>query len=263
MGHAPSRHPTRHLLKKRSRVIVPIDSAVLLAWAEELFAKGLTVRTRRTRCTTVRDAVIIGLLAERAPRLRALSMLRLGDSLKRSETVWLLREHAEMTKTKAPYDMPVSARVSRMLDRYVDVERREMLGDQDQTAAAWVWFGGGFNASGIVNAVKKRLLQRFGRSQGPHFFRHCLGTTLPDRLPQHPLDGSTMLGHAEAPRRRSSPTIMRAKWDARGACLRCSTSYGQGSSRREDTSESSSSPALLSCRACLSRCRSTTTRRLS
>ena len=188
----------REVLQPQTKIVVPIDSAVLLAWAEDLFVEGTSARAMGARCFKVRNAAILGLLAERAPRLRALSLLQLGDSLKRTENGWLLRQHAEMMKMKAPHYMPVSSRVSRMLDRYVEVERKEMLGAECDTPAAWVKFGGKLSAPGIQSIVAKSFMRRFGKRRGPHFFRHCLATTLADRLHTHPLDGAAVLAHAPA-----------------------------------------------------------------
>ena len=191
----PGGRSIRQLLPMRTRVIAPIDSAVLLAWAEALFAEGLASPVRRTRCTLVRDAAIIGLLADRAPRLRALSGLRLQDSLKRTDGGWLLRQHGRLTKMGAPLFIPVSDRVGHMLDRYVAVERGELLGPCEDRLA-WARFGGALTREGIVAMVKKHSRRRFGRPFGPHYFRHCLATTVAAELSGHPLDGSTLLGHS-------------------------------------------------------------------
>lgn len=190
--------PLKRILPMQTKAIVTIDSAVLLAWAEEMFDEGIGARTSAARCHAVRNAVILGLLAERAPRLRALSLLRLGDSLKRGEASWLLREHSEMMKMRAAHYVPVSSRVTRMLDRYVEVERIQLLGSECETAAVWVKPGGALAASAIQSIVATAFKRRFGARQGPHFFRHCLGTTLADQLPDYPLDAPTMLAHGAA-----------------------------------------------------------------
>ncbi len=194
----PQGIPLQDVLQPQAKVVVPIDSAVLLAWAEDLFAEGTSAGTVRARCSKVRNAVLIGLLAERAPRLRALSLLRLGDSLKHGEAGWLMRQHAGMMKMTASHHIPLSPRVSRMLDRYVEVERKEMLGAGCKTSAAWVKFGGELSAEGIQSIVANAFRQRFGKRRGTHFFRHCLATTLADRHHAYPLDGATVLAHSPA-----------------------------------------------------------------
>ena len=103
-----------------------------------------------------------------------------------------------MMKMRNPRYIPVSDRVGRILDRYVEVERQEMLGSTCATAAAWVTFGGDPGAPAISSIVATSLVRRFGTRRGPLFFRHCLATTSADRLPTHPLDGATVLAHAPA-----------------------------------------------------------------
>jgi len=191
----PGGRPIQQLLPRRSRVIMPIDSSILLDWAEALYAQGLASPVRRQRCTLVRDAAIIGLLAERAPRSRALSSLQLQDSLKRTDGGWMLNQHRKLTKMRVALFMPLSARVGCMLDRYVAVERGELLGLQT-SRFVWARFGGTMTQEGITAIVKKRSRHRFGRSFSPHFFRHCLATTAASDLSSHPLDGAILLGHA-------------------------------------------------------------------
>ena len=159
----PGGRSLHHLLPMRARVVAPIDTDVLLDWAEALFAQGLASPVRRTRCTLVRDAAIIGLLAERAPRLRALSSLKLQDSLKRTESGWFLHQHGRLTKMGLALSMPVSDQVGHMLDRYVAVERRELLGHQ-ASGHAWVRFGGRLTQEGVVSMVQKHSRRQIGRA---------------------------------------------------------------------------------------------------
>ena len=94
-----------------------------------------------------------------------------------------------------PLFIPVSDQVGQMLDRYVAVERQELLG-QHACGHAWVRFGGRLTQEGIVSMVQKHSRGRFGAPFGPHFFRHCLATWAAANLSDHPLDGSTLLGHS-------------------------------------------------------------------
>jgi hypothetical protein len=124
----------RTLLPMRRRSVPVPDSAELLGWAEDLFRRGLAHHKPRCRQALVREAVLIGLLATRAPRLRALASLRLGVHLRRDGDEWVLDQDPSITKTGRSLVLPLPAEVAVMLERYLVVERRELLGDAEHDA---------------------------------------------------------------------------------------------------------------------------------
>ena len=185
----------RALLTMRRRELFVPDTGVLLEWAQALFAEGLAHRTARGRRALVREAAMIALLAVCAPRLRALTALRLGVHLRRQGKEWVLDQDAGITKTKTALTLPVAAPAAAILDRYVAVERRELLG-AGTCDALWIAAGGGPAAyETIAKRIRIRARQRFGVPFGPHRFRTSLATSLAMHAPDHPLDAAAILGH--------------------------------------------------------------------
>lgn len=171
------------------------SSAVLLEWAEELYQCGMQKMDRQVRWAQVRDALLIAILATRGPRLRALSSLQLDKHVVWTGTEWLLDQNASITKTRVDIILPLSAEVGEMIDRYISVERPEMLrgGNSD---AFWIsWYGRPLKATSISGLMWRRTLERFGVGFGPHRFRASLTTTLVTENPSAPLDAPTILGH--------------------------------------------------------------------
>ena len=190
----------RKLLPMRRRSVDVPDTAVLLAWAESLFQKGLAHHKPRCRRALVRDAVIIGLLTTCAPRLRALAALQLGTHLRRNGDEWLLIQDAAITKTRRPLELPVHQSVATMLERYLAVERQQLLG-KTESDALWVAGDGGQLAYDTISRRVRLLTQaRFATAFGPHRFRTCLATKLALNSPETPFDAALILGH-------SSPTV--------------------------------------------------------
>ncbi|MDA8250230.1 MAG: tyrosine-type recombinase/integrase [Rhodospirillales bacterium] len=185
----------RDLLPMRRREVLVPDTAVLLQWAQDLFAEGLAHRTARGRRALVREAAMIALLTVCAPRLRAMTALRLGVHLRRQGEEWVLDQTPAITKTETALTLPVAAAAGTILDRYVAVERRELLGDAESDAL-WIAAGGRPLAYETVSKrIRVRARQRFGVPFGPHRFRTSLATSLAMHAPDHPLDAAAILGH--------------------------------------------------------------------
>lgn len=82
------------------------------------------------------------------------------------------------------------------LDRYVEVERAEVLGGQVEEALWINWDGRPLRTRGIEKRIRWWSEKRFGKgaSFGPHRFRHCLATAAPIADPQAPTIGASVLG---------------------------------------------------------------------
>ncbi len=77
-------------MRRRDR-FVP-GTPILLDWAERLFDEALRSSDPQARQMLVRDAVAIAMLATRAPRLRALCALKLGQHLWKQDGQWFLEQ---------------------------------------------------------------------------------------------------------------------------------------------------------------------------
>ena len=155
---------------RRREVLVP-QTAELLRWAQELFEQGLVHHKPRCRRALVREAAMIALLAVCAPRQRAMTALRLGVHLRRDGDEWILDQEAAITKSQRRLVLPVAERVGAILDRYVAVERQELLG-ASTCDAVWIAAGGGPLAYETVSRrIRLRAERRFRVGFGPHWFR--------------------------------------------------------------------------------------------
>lgn len=194
----PGGRSWRDLLEMRTRArFVPSDEE-LLEWAETIFRGGLKSHKNRVRKAAVREATMIAMLATRGPRLRALSSLRLGKHLEKFGEEWFLDQDGNIMKMGRSLGMPLSAEVVAILERYLAVERPELLGAQDHDAL-WVAQGGGpLNRETISRRMQLLSLRRFGVAFGPHRARASIATTIAIESPEMPLDASAILGHASA-----------------------------------------------------------------
>lgn len=195
---APQGTPLKHLLPHEPQPRFVPDSVEALAWAEELFETGLLLTSRYYRCIQVRDALIIAVLVTRAPRLRALTSLRVGTHFYRDGSDWILNQRAPITKCRNEIVLPLPSEVGTMADRYLAVERPEML---QGTPSDMLWIAQGgrpLSRSSLVAQIRSKALKRFGVEFGPHRFRTGLTTTLALRNPNAPFDASLILGHSPA-----------------------------------------------------------------
>jgi hypothetical protein len=187
----------RQMLDMSRRALFVPDSRHNELWAEELFREALTLSVPARRQILVRDAAIIGILAGRAPRARALMECRLGSHLKRTAEGWDLVQDTSVTKERNIVELPLSPRVSRILERYVTVERNELLGGRESDAPWITEKGEPLGRKGMEYMIALRSKQRYGVRFGPHRFRASQATTRAVVTGNRPLDSSLILGHGE------------------------------------------------------------------
>ncbi len=172
---------------------------VLLACARRVYETGLVEPNAKARCRKIRDAVLLGLLATMAPRIETLSRLELHRHVRRTGAEWMVEItkdiHKTGRKTGRGLELPVEPEVGTWLDRYVAVERPEML-DGQMHDALWVRPGGKSMAkSSLMMQVRVRTGKVLGEAIGPHAFRAALATSAAIDGSDHPLDASLLLNH--------------------------------------------------------------------
>jgi hypothetical protein len=123
--------------------------------------------------------------------------MRLSQNLVRTGETWTLRfGRPSMKGGKKSLELPLSPRVSAMLDRYLAVERLELLGSQMHD---WLWVtrhGGPMNRHSASSMVRFRTKLWWGIAVGPHRFRTSLTTTQAVIDGTDPLGPSLILGHS-------------------------------------------------------------------
>jgi hypothetical protein len=176
------------------RSIPAIHSKVLYEWGLSMMRNALLMGSPDARRRDYRNGLLIALFAARAPRVRSMASLRLGVSVIRSCETWRLIFESDDVKTKRriAYDAPVS--LSGAMERYITVEREELLAGKTHD---WFWvnqYGGPLTVNAIKDMIRTRSRRAFGTSFGPHRFRHAMGTTAPMTDPAHPGVAAAILG---------------------------------------------------------------------
>lgn len=186
----------RQLLPMTRKTPLIPDVMTSLQWAEDLFSEGLAHPIPDRRRILVRDAAIIGILVDRAPRLRALCALQLGRHIRQVGNEWLLLQEEAVMKMRNALEMPIGSRVGRILDRYIRVEREELLRGNRPDGLWGTIQGKTLGYKGIQYMLKYRSVLRFGQLVGAHRFRASMTTTEAVLNTETALDASTILGHS-------------------------------------------------------------------
>lgn len=165
------------------------DSRDAELWAEALFIEAVGLPDPAVRRLQVRDAAFIGMMASRAPRRRAATGMRLGHNLRRVGETWELFFGENLMKGgRCSLQLPLGPRVGKIITRYVEVERRELLRGASNDAVWVTKFGEPLSEKGIDFMIRARTKAHFGVAFGTHRFRASLTTT------QAIVDGQNLLG---------------------------------------------------------------------
>lgn len=192
----PGGVPIRTRLPMRRRALTVHHPRAMFDWGLELVERARTLPGDDRRRVMLRDGVMIMLLAARAPRLRSLAALRLGANIHREPAGWRIDfgEGDIKTERALAYGLPASLEAA--LDRYVEVERAEMLAGKVE-AALWInWDGRPLQTRGVEKRIRWWSEKRFGKgaSFGPHRFRYGIPTVAPIADPAAPTIGASVLG---------------------------------------------------------------------
>lgn len=184
----PGGVPLRRRLAMEKRALQVHDSRELYDWGLELMERAVTLTAPNLRQVMLRDGLLICLLAAVGLRLRSIERMRLEQHLRFDGQEWRITLDQPDLKVGQAQDQPLPISLAPWLDRYVAVERRELLAGRS-CDAVWVRTGGAPLTQGGIDArIRCRSRERFGRehSFGVHRFRHCIGTTLPLMFPDKP-----------------------------------------------------------------------------
>jgi hypothetical protein len=192
---SPGGRSLESLLPVTTRPMQIIDSKVLYEWGHTIIREALAEPHPDRRRIGYRDGLLIALFAARAPRVRSMASLRLDKTVIRNgDTSYrLVFEKADVkTSRRIEYDAPEG--LSSAIDRYIAVERVELLAGQTHDSF-WVnKYGEPLSANNISDMIRVRSGRAFGKAFGPHRFRHAIGTTAPLKDPAHPGVAAAVLG---------------------------------------------------------------------
>ena len=158
----------------------------------ELQARG---RSSTKAALSFRDGLIIALLTIAPMRRRNLASLALDRHLVRAGRNWSILLSADKTKGKEQLEYPLSDKLSRALDRYLEVFRPAIHGSGRHDG---LWASAkGVQATGnaLYDAVCRRTLSEFGVSMNLHLFRDAAFSFLAFYAPDHVRVGRDLLGH--------------------------------------------------------------------
>lgn len=186
---------------------VPARSKRHLRHSNELLALGMTLMDQAEAleelraAMTYRDGLIIAFLALVPLRRRNLAELRLGISLRRQTSHWLVWLSPEETKTHAAYEAPVPAALTERLDRYVSHYRellRARTGRWTKPLESALWAskdGSPMTQMAIYDRIRACTREAFGEAITPHLFRDAAATTLAIADPARVRVAAPLLGH--------------------------------------------------------------------
>ncbi|WP_158537369.1 site-specific integrase [Humitalea rosea] len=211
----PNGQSLRAWLPMVKRELVIHHPANLYLWGLQLMHRSRTLQGDTRRQVMLRDGLLICILAFRGLRLRSVLALTLGDNIDRdSETgLWHLNIAASDTKNGKYISAMLPEILAPWIDRYVQVERRELLDGSDSTAFWINWSGRKLEEKGLRKRIRWHSAKRFGEDGafGTHRFRHCIATAAPLIHPDHPGLAASLL--------RITGTVMNAHYDRSGTVI--------------------------------------------
>lgn len=191
---APGARSLDSYLPMRRRPIKLHHPAERYEWGRRLMDEALTLVNPLHRRLRYRDGLIITVFARRAPRLRSLASLCLGTNIIKTGGRYRISFRPEDIKTRKPIGYELPTDLTPYVDRYLAVERRELM--QGQTHA-WLWVsasGGRLPEATIKRGMYSRSMKKFGEPVHSHSFRHALTTAAITADPTKPAIPASVLG---------------------------------------------------------------------
>ncbi len=182
--------------RKQGRVI---SGAVVLASAMDLCGqKAEAANTPLKAAIMRRDGTMIAFLTMLPIRLRALSELKLGQSVLVSSTQIRISLSGDMTKNGLPWESLVPRPLEGLLRSYICETRAWLMAQTgSRHDALWVSREG---SSMAYRYLKKRIptitMRELGIKISPHLFRDIAVTTLVQESPEHARLTRPLLAHA-------------------------------------------------------------------
>jgi hypothetical protein len=192
----PGGRPLRRVLRMRPRPVEVADTREIIAQVKALHRTGLAGQGYAEGRTARRDAALIGLIACRPERARAISVMRLGHHLFQRGEGWFLDFDADDTKQKHDRHLTVPDWLVPILEDYIHKVRPTLRG-ASATDALWLATrGGAVGYGGLGKIIRRRTTEWFGRGRGPHWLRKCYTTTVIEEDPKLALDAALVCDHS-------------------------------------------------------------------
>jgi site-specific recombinase XerC len=187
----------RRRLPMRRRLLVIPHSRDLYEWGIGMMTQAMTLAGPDRRRVMLRDGLLIAIAAARGMRLRSLAGLQLGQHVVRAtDGIWWVVLDEIDVKTEKPIEYPLPTSLQTWVERYLAVERQELLAGRLETAFWLNWSGRRLGLRGVEKRIRWWSEKRFGKEGtfGPHRFRHAIGTTGPIEDPAAAPASGALLG---------------------------------------------------------------------
>jgi integrase/recombinase XerD len=174
---------------------------------QELYQTGLSLieqsqssKPRRPSCIHVdyRDGLMIALLASMPVRLQNFANIEIGRHLLKSPEGYSLIFSEDEVKNLQHIEVEVYEPLVPIIDRYLTVHRRHLLGD---TEAATLWvskIGKPLKHNHVSERITKVTRRELGKPITPHMFRHCAATSIAETSPDLARIIRPLLAHTTA-----------------------------------------------------------------
>jgi integrase len=150
----------------------------LTALGEKLMKDAAAAEESVASLVTYRDGLMIALLSVRPLRRHMLSLIRIGDHLRRVGEEWRIVFDGSQTKSGRPFETTVPQRIAPFLEHYLRRVRPIILGANGHDHLWASTKGVPLTDKAIYRIITNRTRRALGQPVNPHLFRHCAATTI-------------------------------------------------------------------------------------
>jgi integrase len=192
--------------KDLALVMEPRSKLDRLVMAEELVEAGLTLimeaknqtRAKFARARSIRNGLMIALLAHCPNRLKNYAALEIGKTFRQIKGRWWITLPGRKTKMGSPEERLIPEWMNPYIDLYLNEARPVLLESSGPpTDALWISSntGGPMNAGDLGVLITQTTEQTIGIGISPHLFRTADATTAAEARRDMPRLASALLGH--------------------------------------------------------------------
>jgi integrase/recombinase XerD len=193
--------------KKHARIKPPQEIwQACLAYLEQSIQDHPTPNINQA--SRFRDALSLGLLAQRPLRRRNMSGLVLGEHLALDNGIWYCHIPGDETKDGSPisFTLPEDEQFSTVFTHYLLVSRQRLLRGsalktdhlQDTFGPLWISTRGtAMTSHAFYYGVTRISDELLGAPLYPHLLRDCAASALSSDAPEYILAASRILGHSD------------------------------------------------------------------
>lgn len=175
-----------------------VDPRDIYALAIDLMEEARRTANRFHSAAKARDGLMIAVLINCPVRIANLTMIEIGQHLRRSpDSYWLHFDEVE-TKTGASYEADLPPELTPWIEQYLTVHRPKLLARCNgySTDRLWINRWGKTTSEKCARVqINKRTRDAFGRHIWPHLFRSIAATGFVDHAPEKVGLVSYLLGH--------------------------------------------------------------------